>query len=76
MLTPAQQGLFRPLVERAWRTHCRLAQLDASDRNLRRDWYEAQLLECCEVRSSSDLDAKRDFEAVMEHFESIVGDSI
>ena len=76
MLTPAQQGLFRPLVSRAWQSHCRRHGLDAADRTAQRAWYETQLLEACEVRSSSDLDQKRDFEAAMEHFEAIVGDSI
>ena len=76
MLTPAQQGLFRPLVERAWQSHCRLQGLPAGDKTARREWYETQLLEACEVRSSSDLDPKRDFEAAMEHFEALVGDSI
>jgi hypothetical protein len=89
--TPAQQGLFRPLVEQAWRAHRQrfarttsTAALFPSEAKAEhkaeqaafRKWYEDELESCTGNRTTADCDRRRDFETLMAHFEQIVGDSI
>jgi len=72
----AQQGIFRPLLQRAWEVHCRRNAGCASDRAARDIWYRGELLAEFGVDSTRDMTQTRDFEQVMAHFESITGDSL
>lgn len=82
--SPKQQGVFRPLLEEAWQNMCRHEGIDPAGRCahwkdskkrcggcLYCEWYAAELQECAGVATTTDLDVKRDFETVMEHFGTI-----
>lgn len=71
--TPRQQGLFRPMVTRAWAKHAEGNALDVRNRAAKDAWYRAELVECLGRDTTKDCDAGRDFELVMAHFEAIAG---
>lgn len=73
----AQQGQYRPLVDRAWAAICREggAGFAAGDKAARKAWYRAELAIATGKTSTSDLNPGRDFEQCCAHFEAIAGDS-
>jgi len=69
--SPRQQGIFRPLVQRAWLKHCGDEDANANDRAAKDAWYRAELLKCIGVDSTKASDKGRAFETCMAHFETI-----
>ena len=74
--TPRQQGHYRPLVARAWTRHAEGEGINPKDKAARETWYREQLNAAANVESSKDLNAGRDFNLVMAHFETLCGDDI
>ncbi len=72
----AQQGLFRPLLERAWAVECGVRGWTVGDKDAARDWYENEMETATGCRSSKQCNATTDFESAMAHFEIIEGASI
>lgn len=76
MLTPKQQGVFRPLVDAAWSKTCsREPQLDQGDKRAREKWYRAELMKAIGAYTTKDEAAFREFARLCAHFEQIVGRS-
>lgn len=73
--TRKQQGHFRTLVEQAWTKIAKADGLNPKDATAKRGWYETQLEIATGKRTTKECDARRDFEAAMAHFETLVGDS-
>lgn len=77
--TRAQQPAFRLLVKAAWYAHIREnpgtcgAEHPARPH---RPWYEAELFTATGQHSTKDLNAGRDYELAMAHFEALVGESL
>jgi len=71
--TRSQQGIFRPMVARAWLKHAAGNDLNPRDKAAQNAWYRAELQECLGCTSTKDADPGRDFETVMAHFEVFVG---
>lgn len=72
----SQQGLFRPMVAKAWEIHCTKNGLLQKDKTAKELWYRAELLQAINRDSTSHANTGRDFDACMAHFESVCGDSI
>jgi hypothetical protein len=72
--TKSQQGKFRPVVERAWQHHARSAGIDPKSPQIRRAWYEDQLLRSTGFTSTNGLDHGRDFDVAIAHFERLADD--
>lgn len=68
MFSPRQQGIFRPLVHRAWVLHCERAALDPFNKIDRDSWYRGELLRVIGVGSTKDCDQVKDFDTVLAHF--------
>ena len=71
--TRSQQGLFRPMVKRAWLKHAAAEGLDPRSNATQDAWYRGELRECLGRDTTKDADPGRDFETVMAHFEVFVG---
>lgn len=82
----AQQKAYRPLVDAAWRVHCRetgRAQLLNSVKErgshgalrsstIEKDsWYRRQLLDQCGIYSTKEADRVEDFNKLIVHFEAL-----
>ena len=72
--TKAQQGKFRPLVERAWQHHARSSGIDPKSAPARRAWYESELARATGFLSTNALDHGRDFDVAIAHFERLADD--
>jgi hypothetical protein len=70
--TPGQQGKFRPMVAKAWQSHCKGNALDPRDKAAREDWYRGELLACLGRDTTKDANTGRDFDIVMAHFETFI----
>ena len=70
--TRPQQGLFRPMVAKAWQAHCKCCALDPRNRAAQDAWYRSELLESLGRDSTKDANPARDFETVMAHFETFI----
>jgi len=70
--TRPQQGLFRPMVAKAWQSHCKGNALDARDKAAQDAWYRAELLTCLGRDTTKNADPGRDFELAMAHFETFI----
>lgn len=71
--TRSQQGIFRPMVTRAWRKHACAEGLNPSDRKAQDAWYRAELVKAIGRDSTRDCNSGRDFDTLMAHFEIIAG---
>lgn len=72
----SQQGVYRPLVKRAWETHSSRNGLDPKDKIAKDSWYRAELLLAIGRDTTTYANRSRDFDACKAHFEAICGDSI
>lgn len=74
----AQQGQYRPLVDRAWAAICREGGTGfaAGDKAAREAWYRAELAIASGGHTSTTaISRHRGFEQCCAHFEAIAGDS-
>jgi hypothetical protein len=71
--SPAQQGLFRPMVAAAWAVTAPANGCDPKDKAQREEWYRAELERAIGATTTKDCNATRDFETLMAHFEAIGG---
>ena len=69
--TRSQHGKYRPIVEAAWQRHAAAENIDPKSASERRSWYEGQLLAATGFSSTTALDAGRDFDAAIAHFEAL-----
>lgn len=67
MLTRGQQAEFRPLVQSAWESQCKLTNRDPKDRFARDLWYREQLQSVAGIRSTRDAGV-REFRALIAWF--------
>lgn len=74
--TPAQQGIYRPLVDQAWKQHCTANAKPQKDKAAKEEWYRQELVKCLGKPSTKSANKSTDFEKAMAHFEAICGDSI
>ena len=71
----SQQGVFRPMVEAAWRVVCGRAEGAVfSDKKAKETWYRAALSEGLGVASSSALNGAEGFETAMLFFAEVAED--
>ncbi len=75
MFTPRQQGIFRPLVQRAWASYCEREGREAGNRTERDNWYRGELLTVIGVDSTKDCDQVRDFDSIVAHFAILANDA-
>lgn len=69
-----QQGLFRPLVNKAWLAECTRLGEAPNNKNAKDRWYRAQLMDAASVSSTRECNRTSDFEMVMLPFAIIAGD--
>ena len=75
MLTPRQQAIYRPLVQRAWLAHCaRTGQNPEADAP-HESWYRAQLMDAMGIYSTKEASPTRDFDRLLGHFGGIAGET-
>jgi hypothetical protein len=69
-MTPRQfQCQFRPLLDRAWQSHCTATGADPEYREAKDTWYRDGVESVAGVRSTRDLDDAQQL-AVLDHFKS------
>lgn len=68
--------MFRGLVARAWKHHCRQQRRDPGDGAAMDAWRREQMQAVAGVSSTKDASPTRDFTPIMARFEAILGDSI
>lgn len=71
-----QQGIYRGLVEKAWRRHAQENRLDANDRLAKEHFYRATLHAELGVWTTKELSSSKHFATACAAFEAIVGDSV
>ena len=71
----AQQGKFRPLLDRAWLAHCGRTGLFANKKADKEKWYRAELFRVVGVESTRFCDKVHDFDDTMLAFAIIANDS-
>lgn len=71
--TPAQQAIYRPLVEDAWLAHCARTGLAPNARGHRETWYRQQLNEALGVYTTKQCDPTWDLDALLVHFGQLAG---
>ena len=74
MLTPAKQGIFRPLVAKAWRAHSARIGVATSDKAAQDKWYRKVLLNNVHVYTTNEIKEADQFDAACLAFATIVGD--
>jgi hypothetical protein len=74
MLTPRQQSIYRPLVERAWQADCQRSGCNPGADGARETWYRRQLLECLGVCTTKQCNQTDELDALLGHFAAIAGD--
>jgi hypothetical protein len=72
--TPAQQGKYRPIVNRAWHVHCDRTSQAPNAPLAFRCWYEQQLMEVLGVPTTRNAGHKAQFEICMLWFAQIAGE--
>jgi len=74
MLTKIQQSVFRPLVEKAWITHCQLTGDSPNNKPAKDAWYRDQLHSCTGAYSTRDVDPDMSFQPLVDRFMMLAGD--
>lgn len=74
MLTRPQQSKYRPLVQRAWRSHCEQTGCSPAADGAYETWYRQQLVDSCGIYTTKQASPTKDFDALMAHFAQIAGD--
>ena len=74
MLTRKQNGVYRPLVKRAWLAHCERTGTSPNDRSAQDDWYRRQLLDAAGIYTTKEADPVVHFDLVMHRFAWIAND--
>jgi hypothetical protein len=74
MLTPRQQAIYRPLVERAWQADCQRSGCHPGADGARETWYRRQLVDCLGVYTTKQCNQTTDLDALLGHFAAIAGD--
>lgn len=74
MLTKTQQSEYRPLVGKAWITHCQLTGDSPNNKPAHDAWYRDQVHSCTGQWSTRDVDPNRDFQTLMDRFMMLAGD--
>lgn len=70
-----QQGMYRPLVARAWEAHAERQGRPLNGRMAKEEWYRCTLLDAIGVYTTKEANGTTDFEILMLTFWEIVGDS-
>lgn len=73
--TKRQQGIYRSLVEKAWRRHAQENGLEKGDRLAKEHFYRATLHAELGVWTTKELSSSKHFAGACAAFEAIVGDS-
>jgi len=69
------QGIYRGLVNKAWRVHCERDQVDINDKQARDRWYRRELLRSpLNVYTSKQIVTADDEDAICLHFAMLTGD--
>lgn len=74
MLSPAQNKVYRPLVERAWRLASEKSGGNPADRVAREAWYRKTLLGGTGFYTTREVQSAEDFDSVMLCFARLAGD--
>ena len=74
MFTRAQQKIYRPLVDAAWRAHAARQEFARDDASERARWYRGVLLDTCGIYTTKEATKTHDFDALMLAFAEIAGD--
>lgn len=69
--SPSQQGVYRPLVDAAWKLHSRRSGTPEKDKPSRADWYATELQKAIGSRSTKTANKGRHFERACAHFEAL-----
>jgi hypothetical protein len=70
MLSRAQQAVYRPIVDAAWKAHCLRIGLDPSNAQVHETWYRDCLWSLARVRSSADADDEQ-FRLLVDGFRTV-----
>ena len=70
-----QQGMYRPLVDKAWAIHAERQGLAVNSRMAKDEWYRCTLLDTIGVYTTIEANGTTDFEQLMLAFWEIVGDA-
>jgi hypothetical protein len=73
-LTPRQQGIYRPLVQRAWLAHCERERIAPDADGAYETWYRHEVREATGKDSTRDCDPTLDLDLLLIRFARIAGD--
>ncbi|MBN1671179.1 MAG: hypothetical protein JXR37_09115 [Kiritimatiellae bacterium] len=73
MLTRRQNGIYRPLVKKAWFAHCEDTGEPPNNKSAHDAWYRQQLMDACGFYTTKQCNSAHDFEYIMAHFERLAG---
>jgi len=74
MLTGREQGVFRLLLEKAWRAHCTKAHQDPKSKDAREAWYRAELVASVGVYTTKQIKTAEGFDRLCLHFATLSGE--
>lgn len=75
MFSPGQQRRYREVLRKAWAVHCLRNDVVSTDLAAFYAWKRSELMACIGYPSSKFLNQVDDYDQVMLHFWSIVGDA-
>jgi hypothetical protein len=74
MLTKEQQGVYRPVVNKAWTEHCRLSGSSPNNKPAYDAWYRDQVHCSIGLWSTKEADPSRDFHPLLDWFTILAGE--
>jgi hypothetical protein len=74
MLTGREQGIYRPLVDQAWRVHCARTGRDPASQAGREEWYRVQVQKAVGFYTTKQVKMPQEFDRLCLHFATVAGD--
>jgi len=68
------QGIYRGLVDKAWRAHCETENANAADKAEKERWYRKELLRTLNVYTTKQVFAVEDEDTLCLHFATLAND--
>jgi len=74
MFSRAQQKYYRPLLKKAWRTHCARTGISPNMQSAYEQWYRELLMDTLGIYTTKQADKGKDYDVLMARLEELCDD--